>query len=96
MKVVLILADKSSRPAAPPAADSSFAIADGACPACKRAPFRVHGRRIEIAADDRHWEAEAHCLDCCAEVGILRVGPVETIFGLTEDAAVLNGRARVY
>jgi hypothetical protein len=70
-------------------------VATGPCPECGVAPFRVRGTGIRPSADDRAWEADAHCLACQKMVGILRV-EADTIFGVREDEAVLSGRCRVY
>jgi hypothetical protein len=51
---------------------------------------------MHIAADDRAYEADGFCVGCGEAVGLIRA-EVSTIFGLHEDAAVLqHGRARVY
>jgi hypothetical protein len=64
-----------------------------ACPACKAEPLVVHGfgRRHDYDT----FYADAMCMQCQARVGELRV-KVNTLFGISEDEAVLQGRCRVY
>jgi len=65
------------------------------CPRCKsEAPLRVVGRNNHIV-DDRAWEADGVAVCCGGELGRIRYEP-DTIFGIEEDRAVLNGRPRVY
>ncbi len=93
MKVTLILDGAPQRPCALPESNA-FAIASGACPLCRKAPFHVVGRNNH-AVDDRYYEAQARCCACSGDVGTLHAEP-STIFGLREDEAVLHGRPRVY
>ena len=65
------------------------------CPICKASPWHVRGADVRISADDRHFEGSAKCTGCDADVGMLRQ-ETDTLFGLTEDRAVLQGRPRVY
>ena len=67
----------------------------GACPKCGDPGYQVTGTGKRPSEDDRAYEADAHCLKCQAYVGTLRV-EVNTLFGVREDNAVLNGRCRVY
>ncbi|MGK3981196.1 hypothetical protein WMF38_56895 [Sorangium sp. So ce118] len=68
---------------------------DGQCPSCKADEFRVIGdiARQKIGHDTVTAPALALC--CGSEVGAVHV-ELNTIFGLEEDRAVLNGRPRVY
>ena len=81
------------------AAPGSFdAVADVACPDCGLSPLRAHGvvSHVVRATDHKHcteWEAEAVCCGASGfTIGVRRV----SLFGFEEDAAVLNGRPRVY
>ena len=56
-------------------------------------PMQLRGRGPHC--DDRSCSAVAVHVRCGAEVGYLLV-EFDTIFGLEEDARVLNGRPRVY
>jgi hypothetical protein len=72
-----------------------FGTAEGLCPGCGSAPFRVSGTRIEDYGE--HGCLAGAVSVCCQQnVGYLRAEP-ETLFGREEDEAVLlHGRARVY
>jgi hypothetical protein len=76
-------------------AQTYVTVVDGGCPFCSADPFRVRGERPRDSSDDRATEADASCLKCGQDVGLLRV-EMDTIFGVKEDRAVLQGRARVY
>ena len=65
------------------------------CPRCLAKPFKVSGKNMRIADDDRSYISDAHCVSCGKYVGSL-ITVVNTIFGIREDQAVLNGRCRVY
>lgn len=102
MKIYLLTKEGPRRKCRLPYDGATFALAEGKCPACgweEPGPalkgFKVAGGTPHATADDRAWEATACCLACKAVVGTLRAEP-STIFGVTEDAAVLNGRWRVY
>jgi phenylpropionate dioxygenase-like ring-hydroxylating dioxygenase large terminal subunit len=75
--------------------DGTEATAAGTCPHCGVEPFAIAGGGMRIATDDRAYEADGRCVVCGEPVGLIRA-EAETIFGLTEDEAVLRGRARVY
>lgn len=64
------------------------------CPYCA-APLGVAGSGQRPSDDDQAWEADAGCTACKAHLGLLRV-EVNTLFGVREDRAVLQGRCRVY
>jgi predicted RNA-binding Zn-ribbon protein involved in translation (DUF1610 family) len=66
-----------------------------ACPHCG-GELVVQGRNTRDSQDDRALEADAYTA-CCGQVrvGTIRA-EVDTIFGLREDRAVLQGRCRVY
>lgn len=71
----------------------TYAIAECACP-CGEARLMVTGRgQFNESHDTRAADAFAKC--CNRRVGMLRV-KFETLFGIEEDDAVLNARARVY
>lgn len=70
-------------------------VAPGSCPHCQHTPFEVRGENRRDAADDRALEADGFCPYCGKEVGLLRV-EMNTLFGVKEDRAVLQGRCRVY
>ena len=55
----------------------------------------IGGDGKRIAPDDWHYEADAYCLGCKARRGIIEAW-LDTLFGLHEDEAVLEGRCRVY
>lgn len=94
MRVRLTLPSGDSLEVPTPLPGADHAVAPGACPGCGVTPWRVRGtgRRIE-SRDTYAADAESAC--CGAPVGTLRA-QVVTIFGLEEDRAVLEGRARVY
>lgn len=65
------------------------------CPSCGASDARVRGTGIRDRTHDT-YVAAARCLECGSEVGDLRC-KMDTIFGLSEDEAVLSyGRGRVY
>lgn len=68
---------------------------DRACPHCGAAEFLVSGTGKYPSQDDRAWEADAVSRCCDKPVGIIRA-EVDTLFGVREDRAVLEGRCRVY
>jgi len=72
----------------------SFCTVDGECPTCGESSFKVRGTGKRIGAHDE-WHADGFAICCDEHVGTLVV-KVDTIFGIEEDEAVLNGRARVY
>lgn len=80
----------------PPSAKGQPGRAARACPGCgAAAPLRLTGKNPYLSKDDRALEAPAFAACCGAEVGLLRAEP-ETLFGVREDHAVLEGRPRVY
>ncbi len=76
---------------APGAPDVTFEVA---CPACQASQLVLRGDGAKPAGRDA-YVARAIALCCKASVGTLRV-EVDTLFGIEEDEAVLQGRARVY
>ena len=71
---------------------------DRRCPACggpSEGPLRLIAERARQAQVHDTITAPALALCCGAKIGSVVV-EVETIFGLEEDDAVLEGRARVY
>lgn len=79
----------------PIASHGSHATCDGLkCPKCDGV-LRIGGSGKRPSSDDRAWEADGYSLCCLVPVGLIRV-EVDTIFGVREDEAVLNGRCRVY
>ncbi len=95
------------RKAFEPFSGSDHALIVGSCPKCghveQASPghgvsgdvFKAAGTNKRIAPDDRHWEADAVALCCRAPIGTFRL-EVNTLFGIREDIAVLQGRCRVY
>lgn len=75
---------------------ADYVIARGLdiCPLCK-ADLKVAGRKGTMRNDHDTYYAEAGCLSCGGTLGELQT-QVSTVFGIDEDEAVLNGRARVY
>ena len=67
---------------------------DGGCPLCGE-PLIIYGKGKRISQDDRAYEADGFCHTCEECIGVICV-EVPTLFGLREDAAVLEGRCRVY
>ena len=100
--IVHLLTDTGRRACRVPSADAPHVFADGECPHCGKA-LCVRGNGMRPSADDQAHEADALCVHCLhehgdparARVGTLRV-EADTIFGVREDRAVTEGRARVY
>lgn len=65
---------------------------DAACSGC--GSRFVAGGASSVGSHDT-YRAQAACVGCKAACGVLRV-TVSTLFGIEEDARVLNGRCRVY
>jgi hypothetical protein len=102
MKVFLLLPGGGKRSCRVPFTGADHALAKGACPNCgaeEPGPaskvFKIAGCRLRPSDDDRAWECDAACLACKSGVGTVRA-EMDTLFGVREDEAVLNGRARVY
>lgn len=74
---------------------ADHALATIPCPHCGVAAMGVQGSGMRPSEDDRAWEADGHCASCKKRVGLIRAEP-DTLFGVREDRAVLNGRCRVY
>jgi hypothetical protein len=75
-------------------ADGTRGIATGACPGCGATPFIVQGHgRHRHTRDTFRAGGKAMC--CGDSIGYI-YATTDTLFGLEEDEAVLNGRARVY
>lgn len=98
MKITIRLGDSlggGTREAELPYDAADHVVAEGACPACKAAPFAVRGRGVNQKTFDE-YRATAECCGCGATLGTL-VAEVSTIFGIEEDERVLlHGRCRVY
>lgn len=98
MKVTLHMDGERTRDVQP-SGDGRFATAAGACPCCKADPFDVHGTGMTRGGPDPRrcdrYTSPAVCLACRVGVGTL-VAEMDTLFGLAEDEAVLEGRPRVY
>lgn len=74
--------------------DGTHGIATGVCPGCGATPFMVQGHgRHRHTHDTLRAAGTATC--CGDSVGYI-YAKMDTLFGLEEDEAVLNGRARVY
>lgn len=89
------LRDEEKRVARTPEPGSTLVIVTGACPLCGDALFRVRGGEPHPSADDRAVEAQAQTVCCKTLCGRLRV-EVSTVFGVSEDARVLDGPWKVY
>ena len=70
-------------------------VLDFTCPhrGCKDVGVQGSGKRP--SADDRAWEADGYSTCCKKHLGLIRA-EVNTLFGVREDQAVLQGRCRVY
>lgn len=77
------------------AGDHAVCHTGAGCPGCALKPFGVVGANRRASEDDRAWEADGFCTVCKKEVGLIRYEP-NTLFGVREDRAVLQGRCRVY
>ena len=64
------------------------------CPACKASQARIAGSGISHHDHDRYY-ADGRCMSCMSTIGVIETAR-DTIFGIEEDSAVLEGRARVY
>ena len=95
MKIFVLIPNEPRRAAKLPHDEADHAVVDGACPKCKASPCGVAGSGKHPSADDRAYEAEGYCTSCKAHVGLIRA-EMDTIFGVREDRAVLEGRCRVY
>lgn len=94
MKITVDI-DGTPRAARLPFNEADHVIVSGvACPHCKRDPVIAGGSGITHHDHDT-YHAQARCLSCGGKLGEMRT-KVSTIFGIDEDEAVLNGRARVY
>lgn len=73
-----------------------YVTVETCCPHCQEKPLNCFGKTgPTISTDDRAYECVAFSICCDRNVGILRA-ETDTLFGLSEDNAVLNGRSRVY
>lgn len=77
-----------------PAPGADRARVDGKCPSCGVEPFFVAGGGMHRHSRDT-LRAGGRSM-CCGEAVGWIYAKVDTLFGLEEDQAVLNGRARVY
>lgn len=92
---MFLIRDGEKRKLTTPYPDADHAVVEGACPECKSTDFKIAGHGRRPSSDDRAWEADATALCCHKPVGLIRVEP-DTLFGVREDEAVLQGRCRVY
>jgi len=92
---IWLIVDGVRRKVSTPEAHADHAKVDGSCPRCGIEDFRVAGGNRRPSEDDRAWEADGVCLACGQNVGLIRAD-TDTLFGVREDEAVLNGRFRVY
>lgn len=107
MKIYLKVKEGPRRECKQPYENARHVLAAGRCPKCDDylcdpaagiafvEHFKVAGGTPNASSDDRAWECTAVCLACNAVVGTLRVEP-GTLFGVSEDERVLNGKWRVY
>lgn len=88
---------QARRNMAPPYENADHVIVYGACQHCGASPFKVAGvvGTMHATPDDQAYEACGACVACRETVGTLRVEP-GTVFGVTEDAAVMGSGVRVY
>jgi hypothetical protein len=74
---------------------AKYVVADGRQCECSRSePLHVVGGRYKVR-DEYEARSTAHCARCHGDLGELHV-QFDTLFGVSEDEAVLNGRPRVY
>jgi hypothetical protein len=85
--------ENGSIPCKLPYTGADHVILQGDCPNCKVPNTPIQGGDVERGFNT--YTAPAACATCRVLVGKLVV-TVSTIFGIEEDEAVLNGRARVY
>ena len=78
-----------------PYSGAPFVETEGSCLICETTPLQIRGNAREQLVEHDRITAPAHCSFCLGHVGKLVV-VFSTIFGLEEDARILNGRARVY
>jgi hypothetical protein len=95
MRVTLKFNGKTYRPVSPIETHHTHVVFDVACPGCKASPTKVAGVKGTMTHNHDTYRADAGCLECQAPMGHLET-KVDTIFGIEEDRAVLNGRCRVY
>jgi hypothetical protein len=95
VKIFLLIEGEARRKASLPHEDADHALVDGACPLCRATPWGVQGTGRRPSKDDLAWEADAVTTCCKKHVGVIRA-EMNTLFGVREDAAVLNSRCRVY
>lgn len=65
------------------------------CPACEQVGAEVRGTGVRHHDHDTYYAERSVAMCCGAELGQMRA-KVDTVFGIEEDIAVLNGRCRVY
>ena len=92
MKITIVFSGGRAIEAKRPPESSKVVETDETCPECKE-PLRVYGG--DTTQDHDTYSAPAYCWACRSEIGTIKVR-VQTIFGIEEDNAVLNGRCRVY
>ena len=74
--------------------EGTHGVASGACPGCGAEPFIIEGHgRHRHTRDTYRAAGTAKC--CGDSVGYI-YAKANTLFGLEEDEAVLNGQTRVY
>ena len=93
MKITLHLQGKIFPAQLPHAMADFVLVEDCVCPNCNGS-LKARGDG-NVTHDFDTYYAFAHCVCCGGAVGQLQT-KVNTIFGIDEDNAVLNGRARVY
>jgi hypothetical protein len=86
--------------------DAPYVIAEGRCPGCDCAPFKVRGTgdhgvvkydadAVEVEFPGQTHKTGGRCEACGDPVGWM-YAHIMTLFGIDEDRAVLHGRCRVY
>lgn len=93
MRVMLTMADGTTHEGREPHHGAPFVEVPIPCPHCAE-PLQAQGVGEQEHGHDFIASA-ARCGRCRREIGRIRV-TFSTIFGLEEDAAVLQGRCRVY
>ena len=91
MRVTVIDADDRRHPAA--IAENGEFVTIDRCSSCQAEHPAVRGTGITHHDHDTYY---ASAVAVCCGAGLRMETRVSTIFGIDEDRAVLNGRARVY
>lgn len=93
MKITLHSNGRTLHAQLPHATADHVSVDGSTCPHCNE-NLKARGNG-DVSHDFDTYYASAYCIYCGGAVGQLQT-KVNTIFGIDEDNAVLNGRARVY